>query len=227
MKRLKSLLFLFIGTFFFSTYISHAQRVDMATEVGFMSKSLSPKLEAEGSPYVNEEYLPVKVNGQDIIYSARYNAYNDEMEIKTAESENPIALDTKIDYTVTFINNNKVYRTLSYPNSRGQMLKGFLVKVYSTENYTLFMKENIKYQDKIKAKSSYQSDKPAKFVRDADVFYVQKNDGPVKIVPNKRKEIHEIFDTNQDKIKDFIKDSKTDSDDKNDLVKLLIFADTL
>lgn len=227
MIKVKKLPILLLGVLFQLAFIAGAQTVDMATEVGFMSKSLSPKIDAEGSPYVNEEYLPVKVNGQDIIYSGRYNAYSDEMEIMTMESDSPIALDLRIDYTVTFVNNNKTYKTVSHPNPKGKMVKGFLVHVHSTENFNLFKKENVKFQDKIPAKSSYQSEKPAKFIKDDDVYYLQFKNGEVKMIPNKRKEIHEIFRDKHSELKDFIKEEKIDSDDKDDLIKLINHVESI
>lgn len=208
---------------------SQGINVDLATEIGFIPKSVSSSnTKAVGSPYVEENYQSVRIkNYESKIYSGRYNAYLSEMEILLGEGREPIALDiANNDYEVIFINENKTYKSCTYITERGVTKRGFLVVVSNENGNELLKEENIKYYDKVPATSSYDKDKPAKFKREDDIYYINVKNN-IFYLPSKTKDISKLFPDSSKEIEDFIKKNKIKTKREEDLIKLANFIGTL
>lgn len=200
--------------------------VDIATERNLMSKNTSAKIEADGSPYINEDFKIIKIKqyeGQTFI--GRYNAYNDEMEVKLGD-EKIVALDNSSDYTVTFTNSAKKYKTFSYTSENGNFKQGFLVVVRDKDSVSLLKREQIKFYDKEKAASSYQKDKPATFRREDDTYYL-KMGGKIIFLPQKKKSFLAALPEHSDKLKSFIKKNKINLKKEEDLIQITEYIGTL
>jgi hypothetical protein len=210
--------------------IGISQQLDFASEVGFSPKNISRAIpNVMGSPYVNEDYQRVKINGaENKIYSGRYNAYINEMEILIAAGREPIALDiSNNDYEVLFLNDNKLYRTFNFESSRGITKRGFLVVISEENDIMLLKEETIKYYDKVVASSSYDQDKPAKFRREDDNYYIKLRSGRVVYLPSKDKDIAKAYPEHSKEIMAFVKKNKLKTKKEEDLIKVANFIGNL
>lgn len=219
-----------IFVFLLIPFLGQAQQLDFATEVGFSPKNISSAMpNVMGSPYVNEDYQQVRINGTDNkIYSGRYNAYINEMEILVAAGQNPIALDiSNKDYEVFFLNENKLYKTVNFESDRGITKRGFLVVVSEENDITVYKEEIVKYYDKVQASSSYDQDKPAKFRREDDNYYVKLKSGRVVYLPSKDKDIAKAFPENSKEIMSYVKKNKLKTKNEEDLIKVAGYIGTL
>jgi hypothetical protein len=211
-------------------FLGQAQQLDFPSEVGFSPKNIPRAMpNVMGSPYINEDYQQVRINGADNkIYSGRYNAYINEMEILVAAGRDPIALDiSNNEYEVFFINENKLYKTFNYESNRGITKRGFLV-VMSEENDVVVLKEEIvKYYDKVAASSSYDQDKPAKFRKEDDNYYIKLKSGRVVYLPSKDKDIAKAFPEHSKEIMTFVKKNKLKTKKEEDLIKVANFIGSL
>jgi hypothetical protein len=204
--------------------------LDFATEAGFAPKNLSNVIEdAVGSPYIEEEFLPVKIKSVgDKIYSGRYNAYLNEMEIIPGAGQSPIALDfSNNDYEVHFLNLNKTYKTFNFESSRGVTKRGFLVIVSEQNDVMLLKEEIVKYYEKQAASSSYDQDKPAKFRREDDNYYIKLKSGRVVYLPSKDKDIAKAFPEHSKEIMAFVKKNKLKTKKEEDLIKVANYIGSL
>lgn len=200
--------------------------VDIATERNLMSKNTSTKIEADGSPYIDEDFKIIKIEqyeGQTFI--GRYNAYNDEMEVKLGEDK-IVALDNSSNYTVTFTNSSKKYKTYNYTSENGDLKQGFLVVVSEKDSVSLLKREQIKFYDKEKAASSYQKDKPATFRRESDTYYIKLGE-KVIFLPQKKKSLLDALMEYSDELKTFIKENKLNLKKEEDLIKITEYMSTL
>lgn len=221
-----SIMVFMIPIFMFSQSIE----VDMGTRYGFAYKDISNSMgEVSGSPYIKENFQSVKIKNQgEKIYNGRYNAYLNEMEILLDTNKNPIALDIENnDYEVHFINENKTYKTYTYSTEKGIQKRGFLVVVSELNNTFLLREEIIKYYDKILATSSYDQDKPAKFRREADNYYIALSDGEIVHLPNRSKDLAQSFPNKSKEISTFIKKNNIKTKREEDLIKLASYIGTL
>lgn len=186
---------------------------------------VSEPLKAVGSPYINEVFLPVKVKGyDDKLFTGRFNAYNGEMEIDLGNKV--IALDQNKPYEVTFLKGNIVYKTYTYIKKSGVSKNGFLKVISQAKNYELLKEESIKYKEKVIAETTYQKDKPARFVAEKPKYFFKKGN-VVKEIPTRKKDLAKMYPENSKKIKAFIKENKISSDEEADLIKLAEYLATL
>lgn len=227
MLKLKTLIFnscLILSCGLFS-YGQGARTLDFTTEKGRMNYTLGNENDAIGSPFI-QPFEPVRVKGYDNqMYMARFNAHNNQMVVDLG-SDQLIALDNNGDYEVTFTRTNTVYKTFFYQTEDGVAKKGFLAIVSGNDQYSLLREESIKYYSMVPAVTSYQADKPAKYVREADRYYFKKGEN-IAPLPSKKKDLLRNFPKHSKKIKQFLKENKISLKDENDLIKLSQFLTTL
>lgn len=225
-KPFQIFIFLFCLPFLGNSQVT----LDLMAEGGVIPKKASTILKnAIGSPYINENYQWVKIiNFPDKSFEGRFNAYNNEMEIKISANQEPIALDiANNDYEVHFINENKIYKTFDYKLNRGITKRGFLIVVFSEDNVSLLKEEVIKFYDIIPASTSYDQDKPAKFRREDDNYYLKLKSGRIVYLPLKDKEIAKAFPEHSKEIMAFVKKNKLKTKKEEDLIKVANFIGSL
>lgn len=193
--------------------------IDTATEVGFGSKIMVEKVRAIGSPYIHDDYQPVRItNYENHIYYCRYNAHSGEMEVKLAQN-NIIALNNNMLFEIEFTRTGKTYKTYSYTDENGLGQRGFLAVAHEDENFSLLKKEEIQYQNATESYSSYNSNKPAKYRRKADVYFLLVGE-KITVLPNNERKILKTFESHKKKIKSFIKTNKLNPKKESDLIKI-------
>ncbi|MFK7834051.1 MAG: hypothetical protein AB8B52_12310 [Winogradskyella sp.] len=208
-----------------SNSYSQINNPNFYSENVFVTKNVSAKLEALGSPYIDENFKNIKIEGFDKVqYIGRYNAYNDEMEVKVKDKI--IALDISTDYKVEFISDNKIYKTIDYITENDEEKRGFLVVIAEFETYSLLKQERINYYEGQEAISSYHKDKPAKFNRIGDSYYVQFEDKTIYL-PQKKKEFLEIFKEKSSLLKSFIKEKKLNTKTEDNLKKIFEYLNEI
>ncbi|MAX71186.1 MAG: hypothetical protein CMC76_08815 [Flavobacteriaceae bacterium] len=203
----------------------YSQNMDFASEQGLIARSRSRIVDAEGSPYVNDDFKMLKIDGFNVVFQGRYNAYYDEMEIKLSDDK-IVSLGNNSEYVVTFNSDDKTYKTYNISNDKDISKRSFLVVLEETENYSILKKESVKFYSKIESRSSYQSEIPAKFKREDDQYFV-KYDNKVVSLPQKKKDFLDTFPEHSSKLKSYIKDNKLKLKHEEDLVKLTQYLITL
>nr|WP_321242975.1 hypothetical protein [uncultured Psychroserpens sp.] len=223
MKKI-SLTIISLITILFS-YSQGITSIDIASERLIMSSDAKRTANAVGSPYINENFSPLRVKGYDNqLFTGRFNAYNGEFEVNIGTKI--IALDKSKQYEVMFTQTNKIYRTYSYNTKSGISKKGFLTLVNETEKSALLKEEIIKYYELVPAATSYQQDKPAKFNREDDNYYLKIGDN-ITYFPTKKKDILKAFPKNAKAIKNYIKKNKLSTKEESDLIKIGDFISSL
>jgi hypothetical protein len=209
-----------------SLSISQSVSLDFARERSLMSNDLNSKIIADGTPYIDENFSLVRIRQyKEKLYNARYNAFNGELEVKI-ETDKVIVLDRKTDFEVVFTLTNKTYRAVDYINEKSISKRGFLVVFSEDKNYSLFKEEHIQYFEKVEATSSYQQDKPARFKRDDDVYYL-KLDDKVTFVPQNKKDFIKAFPEQSKKLKSYMKENKLNPKKEDELLTLVKYLSTI
>ena len=216
----KSILSLF--TFLFIQTISFGQvtQIDLGSERLLNSSRASDPVEALGSPYVDENFLPVKIKGYNQLFTGRYNAYNGEMEIDLGTKI--IALDKNNDYELMYTQNNKIYKTYRFISPSGISKKRFLNVILENEKFTLLKEEIIKYQEKIPAANSYSKDQPAKFEKSKNNYYLKQGKS-ITYISTKKKDLLKTYPENAKKLKSYLKENKISLKKESDMIKLAGF----
>lgn len=149
-----------------------------------------------GSPYANADFAEAKVyvreKQEPLISKLRYNNYFDEMEILQNNEEEYLILKNKADVDSILLNGMRYqYMTYSYEDESGT---GFFIHLKESDpGPKLFLKRPKEFQEEKPPESGYDQYKPAAFLDKNEEFYVQFDDDPLILIPNRRKKIEELF----------------------------------
>ncbi len=184
------------------------------------------KAKTNGSPYVNENFTPIRITQfKDKIYSARYNAFINEMEV-TLENAKVIALNPNSDYVVTFTTTNKVYKAVNYVDDNEVSKKGFLVLLSENEKCSLFKEERIKFYEKTVATTSYDKEIAAKYKRVDDNYYIKLGD-KTTFLPQRKKDFLKLFPNEEKKLSTYMKKNKLNPKNEDELISVIKYLSTL
>jgi hypothetical protein len=181
----------------------------------------------EGTPYLTEDFVPTIINDKksSVIY-VKFNAYNKSIELRKPDGE-IVTLSQSENYRFRLMDgSNKQFESHFYKNDKGKKSKSFFEKVYEGKDYTIFLKENIKYTPKKIATSGYEQNLPAKFTWGKPTYYINDLSSDSKElvkVPTRKKEISKLFRDKSKSIQQSIKQEKFKLDDIEDLVRLYNF----
>lgn len=178
-----------------------------------------------GSPYLNENFTPAKINDISETKLVRFDAFEDRVEIMVDENKVVVLPDTE-PYTITLLDgSDKLFETKSYINDKGNPKTSFFELIAKKENYRLYLKEKVEFSKAVKAQG-YQASKPAMFVKQKRIYYITdfkaKSDQLLRI-PFKVRNFLDLFPNHSKSIKKFIKDHKLKIDKGDDLVEILEF----
>lgn len=178
----------------------------------------------KGNVYVNVEFSPAKLSNNKTIYSANYNAYQDQIVINADGKKFTVA--KSFDNSVTFLDNGKVYKAYNY-EEHGKNKTGFFVILTAQKKMNLLCKEKIKFYEEKEAHSGYDSYVPPTFKREEDKLYLGFEDHSAKEVPNKKKHIFKLFKNKEKEVEKYAKDNKLNPKKENDLMKVVLFYNSL
>ena len=197
------------------------------TELYFTKAVKAPTYnEVVGSPYLYEEFVPAKVNDIDKTLFVRFNVYDNSIEFKGDDGK-IYSMPKSNDYVIELLNgSNKVYETHEYDDDRKEIGNTFFEKVYSDDDFGLYLREIILFTPVKMAKNSFETNKPAKFKKGKADFYFQQLDidTPTLLkLPKREKQFLKIFDEHSAAVKDFIKKEGLDLEETEDLIRFFQF----
>lgn len=194
--------------------------------IDFTNVNANVNTDIEGSEYIDKNFTPIIITQyKNKIYGGRFNAFNGEIEVKLGENK-VIALDNNLDFEIKFTTTNKVYRTEKFINEKGITKKGFLVVVTKKNEYLLLKEETIKFHEKIKAATSYDKSKPARYIREKDKYFIKFN-SVVTYISQKKKDLFKTFPEQSGKLKSYIKKNNLNMKDEDDLIIIVNYLSTL
>jgi hypothetical protein len=188
------------------------------TTVDLTSKALV------GSMYINESFMPGTISSQENTYSFRYNAYQDEMEVKFGEKKYFMPLSSY--YSITFVGTNKTYEVLDFEDL-ATAKKGFFVTLHKGNHMSLYKKERVKFYPEVPAKLGFTRYEPPKLQRTKDSFYVRLAGTSVVLVPQKKKEAIKLFKKQASLMSSYIKKQKLNFKNEQDLIQMVGYYNSL
>ncbi len=177
----------------------------------------------EGSPYLDENFTPCKIDDISETQLVRFNALEGKVEVKMS-SRQVIELPASEPHVLVLKDGSgKVYETHSYTDTKGHVRYSFFERIKQTENYTLYKQERIKYIKEVKA-GAYKEAEPAKFKMDSPVYFVTdrwRGSDDLVALPSRQKALIELFPGEAKAIKNLIKSEKLRLDNSQDLIRIL------
>lgn len=183
----------------------------------------------KGSPYTSDGFLPAKltIKNEDKIFSIRYNAYIDEMEVQLAD-KSISAVNMDLDSVrITFLDDNKTYQVVNY-SSENEVKKGYFVNVNDYDSkIRLLSKESKRFVERKTASTSYEKTRPAHFSTLNTEFYIAIKDNTAQELPKRKKDIAKLIPEHSKDILSYIKTNKIKTSREEDLIKLVNYMSTL
>ena len=175
----------------------------------------------DGSPYLDLAFQPAKIGNREKTYLVRFNAYKGNVEVWVKDNQ-VIILDTPGEQIKLLDGSMKEYVLHKYKDSKGNIKQGFLEVIVTSDYYTLYNKETIKYFKKTKAEG-YAPAKPARFEKGQVQYYLKPFNSNMPIhLPNNKKRFLAIFGLkNADKAKMLMKKERLNLNKEADIIQLL------
>ena len=179
----------------------------------------APVEKYEGTPYLTETFVMGYVYANKEKYTGvpmRYNMFDDKLEFQKNNQIYVLGPDPRIekvelgDYILVV----EKFKFLSKTEN------GYL-ELLESGQLTLMSKKVVNYRDKI-----IISDVPAKYTRSADMYYYKIGDGVVRKVDSIKKMIASLPDK-QEELNQFTKNEKISPKDKDELIKLVKYYNSL
>ena len=186
-------------------------------------------VKAIGSPYTSEKFTPATISAlPNKTVKARYNAYDDEIEIRIND-DNIQQFNKNIkNVIITFLLDDTVFTSLKYINPNDGLQTGYFVTLTEANTKAkLYLKKEIRFVKAKPAVSGYDIDKPAEFKENSDTFFVSINGAYARELPAKKKEIAKLFPENSKVILDYIKENKIKTSREADLINLINYINSI
>lgn len=192
-------------------------------------KSTYTNQRIEGSPYASNSFTPTTVYyGSEpagkVYY--RYNAHNQEIEIKQQNLENEpvraLGRDKKINIRV----NDKLMSFKTFIDKKGKTQNGYLT-LLKDGKFKLYKRLNITFKEAKKAENSFTKDTPARFTAFTE-YYLESQDGnKIEEIEFSTKKLLNLVDAEErESVKQFIKQNKIKLKDEQDVSKVLDFLNS-
>lgn len=174
----------------------------------FVSANNKQYSDAEGSRFLNEEFVPCEIVGFSETKFVRFNVVENVIEIKSGDGKVMTLSFNKYFVLKLLDGSNKEYVVRSYVNDIGKEDISFFEKVFQNNKFTIFLKENIRYMPAKPAKSSYERAVSSKFIQGNDVHYYSLNEPSVfliKQIPIKKKLFLRCLENNRNQLRNLLK----------------------
>ena len=179
----------------------------------------------EGSMYYLSSYSPgflyydsTKLERE---FEYRYNAFSDQIEVKTPEGSDYLAQSPKLSVDIM----GKYFSYVQYLNPSDESIAfGYMIKLLEDDDFILFQREYKQLKEGKKSTNGMTPDLPSKLVDKSD-FYIKTDKHTYAYeFPQSKKELYKMFPEIKGGLKSFLKKEKIDLSDPNDIIKVLEYC---
>ncbi|NDV43708.1 hypothetical protein [Flagellimonas sediminis] len=185
--------------------------------------------EFSGSPYTDDNFAtaPVFYNEESMgSFYYRYNAYNEEIEIKkTILPEEKVSSLVK-DKSIRIMVNGKPMGFSTFIDKKGNTTNGYLTTLLDGKNIDLYRRDKVKFTEGQRAQNSFVKAVPNRFTHFTEYYYQKEGVNRIDEIPLKEGQLLKLYkEPVKTKIKTYIKENKIDMKEEADLIKLFEFID--
>lgn len=187
---------------------------------------------AAGSPYMSEGFLPCKIYVGDEFagdFYYRHNAYNDEIEIKDYPQD-PEKLSLHTDKRFRLVSGDQELSLKTLVTEDGSYRNGYLNLISTGERFKLYTRTKVKFTEATQPVNSLVRPTPDKFTKYIDYYYSdsEKELDVAYYLEGKKKKFVNAFDKSiSGKLKVFIREHKIRVKKQEDLIKVFNFLNSI
>ncbi|MEM8999248.1 MAG: hypothetical protein AAGB24_03205 [Bacteroidota bacterium] len=188
------------------------ENIDISTIEGSMYHD---SMLTEGKVYFNKE-LYAK-------YPMRYNALNDEFEVKS-KNNRELQVITRSE-KISCVKGKDRYVFTKYFYKNGALLSGYLIEVVADGKYRLYEKRRKVFKEGSDAKTSFHKTIPHRFLDQIEFFVAKENNFPIHLKTSKKGMIAILDDEDGHRLKQLLKKKKgINVKDKHELAGVIAYS---
>lgn len=180
-----------------------------------------------GSPYTDERFKPAmlfyKEEKQRQVYY-RYNAFNEEIEIKETPLDEIIEGLHKNKEISIEVEGGKFLSFKTFIDKDDVTLNGYLTQIHKGEIFDLFVRSKVKFTEAQPAQNSFVKATSNRFTHFTEYYLQKKGVNKIEEIELKKRKFLKMVDPEIKKaLGDFLKENKLNIKNESDLVKAIQF----
>lgn len=181
----------------------------------------------QGSPYISNTFLPTKMffKEEDLgLIFYRYNALNEEIEIKKNNLDNEPIKSLARDKNISVVVDGKRMSFKTFVTSKKKTLNGYLIVLSEGASYDLFKRTHVKFTEGKAATSSFTKAVPSRFAQFTEYYLQPKGVARMDEISLKNgKLVKLVGDADKVKLKSYLKENDLNIKEEADLIKAIAF----
>ncbi|RRQ49318.1 hypothetical protein DZC72_01450 [Maribacter algicola] len=187
--------------------------------------------EFQGSPYVSNNFKQTRISYNDedmgtMFY--RYNALNEEIEIKNTLLEEEGIKGLSRDKNISILVDNKKLSFKTFVTSKNNTLNGYLLQLIDGKTYDLYKRTRVKFTEGKPAPNSFVKAVPARFSQFTEYYFQKEGVNRIDEIPLSNNKLLKLLSGNdKESLKNYLKENKIKIKEEEDLIKAFNFLNTL
>jgi len=210
---------------------STGQIYDLMGPISERSKKTEERYsEFQGSPYISNKFLPTTMYYEDenmgnIFY--RYNALNEEIEIKKFDNEDAPIQSLSRDKSIYIMDSGKKMSFKTFTTSKNNTLNGYLTAIINGDHYDLYKRTYVKYTEGKPAANSFVKAVPSRFTQFTEYYFQKDGVNRMDEIKLKNNQLIKLFDEpKKSELKTYLKENELNIKDESDLIKVFDYLNS-
>jgi hypothetical protein len=204
---------------------------EIATLLGPISENKNKNkdlyLDFQGSPYTSNEFAMTSMYYGDenlgkIYY--RYNALNEEVEIKKSLRESEGIKSLSRDKKVSILIDGNKMSFMTFVTSKDKTLNGYLSTLSENGPYKLYKRTLVKFTQGKPAPNSFVKAVPSRFAQFIEYYFQKEGVNRIDEIPLKNGKLLKLIDASKrEGLKEFLKENSMNIKEEADLIQAFNF----
>lgn len=181
----------------------------------------------QGSPYTSNKFTSTVLKYNDEIVGNifyRYNALNEEIEIKNTSSKDEAYQALVKDKDISLIINGKPLSFKTFITDKNNTLNGYLTLLQKGSTYDLYQRTHVKFTEGQPSQNSFVAAIPSRFTKFTEYYFQKKGVNKIIQIPQKNKKLIKLIDSSKkEKLKVYLKENNLNIKSKADLYTVFEF----
>lgn len=184
----------------------------------------------QGSPYTSNTFAPTILKYNDEVVGNiyyRYNALNEEIEIKKTSSEDEPYKALVKDKEVSLLINSKPLSFKTFVTEKNETINGYLTLLQKGNTYDLYQRTLVKFTEGQPAQNSFVAAVPSRFTKFTEYYFQKDGVNRIDQIPQKNKKLLKLIDASKrEDLKIFLKENNLNIKNEQDLAKVFDYLNS-
>lgn len=184
----------------------------------------------QGSPYTSNIFIPTMLKYNDEVVGSiyyRYNALNEEVEIKKTSSEEEVYQALVKDKEISLIVNGKPLSFKTFITEKKATTNGYLTLIQKGEQYDLYERTHVKFTEGQPAQNSFVAAVPSRFSKFTEYYFQKDGVNRIDQIPQKNKKLIKLVDDSEkEALKIFLKENNLNIKSETDLMQVFDYLNS-